>query len=87
MSVKMNMVRASFTTQQVEALNAFQKLGYIHPFTCEYAHPEGRNLRATEDGWHCTYPGCAYTQNWAYEFMTVKDLHPPMPAILKSRKG
>lgn len=43
----------------------------MHPFTCGGTTGDGRDCRhdlvATEDGWVC--PACAYTQNWAHDFM------------------
>lgn len=55
-----------WTDDQVRALNAYQRRGDRHPFTCggEYC---GANLVATRDGWKC--PDCNYTQNWAHDFM------------------
>jgi hypothetical protein len=73
-------ITAPFTPAQVKALNAFQRSGKIHPFTCggnrsdqahrEYAarHREDMGqLIATEDGWRC--PVCDYEQNWAHAWM------------------
>ena len=61
-------ITAPFTPQEVEALNAFQAVDYIHPFTCPDDHAGlDRRLVATEKGWIC--PHCAYTQAWAHGFM------------------
>lgn len=79
----MSKITAPFTPEQVEQLNRFQQLEYMHPFTCgtkekHKAHPALRtpvvepdcNLVATEAGWVC--PCCDYTQNWAHAFMADK---------------
>lgn len=72
-------VKTPWTAQQVEALNAYQQLGYVHEFTCpnEHGEPGAYILRAAPDGWHC--PRCDYAQDWAHDFMTDKTLHPPDP--------
>lgn len=58
----------------VEALNAYQEAGRMHPFTCpnrgDESHAENEydgELLATEDGWLCQ--SCDYSQTWAWEFM------------------
>ena len=56
-----------WTDDQAAKLNEFQASGHIHPFTCETAHPEGRDLVATRKGWICLH--CDYTQSWAHDFM------------------
>lgn len=60
-------ITAPFTAAQVEALNDFQRWGRMHPFTCPQHSDEA--LEARTDGWHCTHPGCGYTQDWAHDFM------------------
>lgn len=68
-------VYAPFTVDQVEHLNAFQRDGVMHPFTCpqreEFVpdHPTGSVLLATIAGWVCPTEGCHYTQDWAHNFM------------------
>lgn len=59
-------LRAPWTQDQVDALNAYQHLGAFHPYTCLQPH-EGtaRYLVATTEGWVCTQ--CPYTQNWAHD--------------------
>lgn len=61
-------VKAPWTTEQVDALNAFQKLSQFHPFTCP-GHEGGgdRDLVATRRGWICCH--CDYTQDFAHEEM------------------
>lgn len=67
-------VFAPFTPEQVEALNAWQQLGYIHPFTC----PSGCGpLVAHQIGWRC--PVCDNAQNWAHDFMADQARHPGNP--------
>lgn len=80
-------VFAPFTPEQVEALNAWQELGWVHPFTCNGNHhnaahmaqngPRRGMLEATANGWLCR--ACGYTQNWAHDFMADKALHPANP--------
>lgn len=59
-------VRAPFTIEQVEALNAWQTRGDVHPFTCGDALCRA-DLVATESGWICRR--CTYRQDWAHDFM------------------
>lgn len=64
-------LKAPWSVEQVEALNAYQKLGYVHEFTC----PNGWPLTATPEGWTC--PGtCGYTQDWCHDWMADKAKHP-----------
>ena len=66
-------IRAPFTSEQVEALNRYQNSGEFHPFTCggnrtDEKHLDGEGiLVATPDGWVCPY--CEYKQNWTHGFM------------------
>lgn len=68
-------IKAPFTPEQVEALNRFQQLSHVHPFTCgsgyrtnKSIHPDGEGvLVATVDGWICR--NCDYTQDWAHAMM------------------
>jgi hypothetical protein len=75
-------VIAPFTKAQVESLNAYQRSGVFHEFTCPRDHvcgnltPDGDKcgmphsvaLQATESGWVCP-DGDGYTQDWAHGFM------------------
>lgn len=56
-------IKAPWTAETVKALNAYQAAGPYHPFTCPHAHPDGRDLYATTEGWRCRH--CDYTQDWA----------------------
>jgi hypothetical protein len=58
-------MKAPFTQEQVESLNAYQEAGVFHAFTCGSC---GATLVATEQGWKC--PDCDYTQDWAHDWMT-----------------
>lgn len=67
---------APWTLEQVDALNAWQARGDLHPFTCpadgnygSTPHSDRRVLLATETGWVCEM--CPYTQRWAHDFMTL----------------
>jgi hypothetical protein len=65
-----------WTDQQVANLNAYQRSGRFHPFTCgndrtDENHLDGEGLLvARSDGWHCLY--CNYKQTWAHNFMAEK---------------
>lgn len=73
-------IRAPFTPEQVEALNAFQWSAGMHPFTCGGEHVPGSPLLvARADGWHCTDPygeDCDYRQDWAHPFMADPEAWP-----------
>jgi hypothetical protein len=64
-------INAPWTGAQVDALNRFQRLCYVHPYTCGNEHPGNlldtfpcdRTLVATRKGWICCH--CDYTQFWA----------------------
>ena len=66
-------IRAPWTPEQVAALNAFQRRGGMHPFTCGGDHAPGSpSLVAYSDGWRCPQPygeACDYRQDWAHAFM------------------
>ncbi len=59
-----------WTDEQVANLNAYQKAGRFHPFTCPGDHDrceKQRDLVATREGWVCA---CGeYRQGWAHDFM------------------
>lgn len=61
----MTKVTAPWDAATVDALNAFQRLGHFHPFTCPNPHDGNRDLLATESGWICEL--CGYTQSWAIQ--------------------
>jgi hypothetical protein len=73
-------IDAPWTEVQVEALNAWQRSPWVHPFTCpargEPAHAEAAAaagldgegvLVAAIGGWTC--PCCDYVQGWTHDFM------------------
>jgi hypothetical protein len=71
----------AFTPEQVANLDAFQKRGRFHPFTCPN-RGDGRHfhngidhgvLIPTVRGWICQC--CDYTQGWAHDFMTPGERH------------
>jgi hypothetical protein len=73
----MEEIRAPWTSEQVAALNRFQQLGRMHPFTCgtpEHLY-DSPVLVAAEDGWHCP-TGCGYRQVWAHAFMADPSMWP-----------
>lgn len=61
-------IKAPWDGKEVDLLNRYQRLGYVHEFTCKQAH-EGldRTLYATTNGWRC--PHCDYQQDWAHAAM------------------
>jgi hypothetical protein len=62
-------VKAPWTPEQVDALNGWQRITLVHPFTCGGLNDTCRwNLTATPGGWICER--CDYTQDWAHSFMT-----------------
>jgi hypothetical protein len=58
------LILAPWTDEQVRSLNAYQKAGYVHPFTSS----SGSNLIATKAGW-VEREGGPIVQRWAHEFM------------------
>jgi hypothetical protein len=65
-------IHAPFTADQVASMNAYQKSGSGHPFTCGNDNCPGagdgeRILVADTYAWHC--PRCSYLQTWAHRFM------------------
>jgi hypothetical protein len=71
--MNMGYVKAPWTPQQVDSLNAFQKDKKYHPFT-----RDGKILIATTEGW-VTEEGGDVVQNWAWDIMvnynTTKEPH------------
>ena len=74
----MTMVRAPWTSREVDALNRFQRLGFVHEFTCPNNHDTAdHTLVATYKGWIC--PHCDYRQDWAHDIMlTLTDADNPL---------
>jgi len=60
-------IKAPWTQKIVDHLNAWQSSGLFHPYTCDSGH----DLVATPDGWICSKVGCSYTQDWAYELVSM----------------
>lgn len=59
------MIKAPFTDDQVESINAYQKAGVMHPFTCGSGC--GPDLVASVAALAC--PACGYRQDWVHGFM------------------
>ena len=76
-------VRAPWSKDQVNALNAFQTRSDVHPFTCpgDHAACEGRReLVAEQAGWVCK---CGtYRQDWAHAAMME-----PRPVTMPPKVG
>lgn len=75
-------INAPFTAEQVDALNAYQRASYAHPFTCAGHDTGDRTLFATRDGWIC--PHCNYRQRWASDGMLQL---PPDPVAELQRQA
>ena len=76
----MERIEAPWTDDQVASLRAFQRCGYVHPFTGTRG-PNGEEtiLIATRDGW-IESPEGPVVQTWAHAFMAdwtwaVRDCH------------
>lgn len=67
-------VRAPWTAEQIAALNAWQGLGYVHPYTCGMCRAV---LTATAEGWEC--PECGCRQDWTHAFSADVSKHPRDP--------
>lgn len=74
-------VQTPWTQGQVDSLNAFQRSGVMHPFTCGddacRAATDGEELLATPSGWVCRR--CTYRQFWAHAWMTDWSWQTPAP--------
>lgn len=65
-----------FTASEVLSLNAYQKAGVGHPYTCPNDHSVRRgepfeghvDLHATPGGLVCWWPMCDYEQQWARDY-------------------
>jgi hypothetical protein len=76
-------VQAPWSDDQVDALNAWQQLDHVHPFTCPEDHLAGAvSLVATPTGWVCPQGKCKRTQSWAYRLMLDASQHPANPLQL-----
>lgn len=62
-----HLMKAPFSQSAVDALNALQAAGNVHPYTCPGDYPQCANHReliATPEGWVCV---CGkYKQYWAH---------------------
>ena len=56
------LIKAPWTQDQVDSLNAYQKSELHHEYTCDKHHV----LVAHENGWIC--PSCTYQQNWCHDW-------------------
>lgn len=64
-----DLIHAPFTEAQIAALNAYQRSGRMHPFTCGGVHELHQTLIAERDGWRCPDDACDYRQTWAHAVM------------------
>lgn len=70
-------LNAPWTQQQVDAINEFQKLGFVHEFTC--GEHSDVPLHACSSEMYCSVPHCGYSQTWVHDFMADKSKHPKKP--------
>lgn len=65
--VAAGMALAPFTLDQACSLNAYQRAGMFHPYTCgaDSTHPP--LVAVVDAGWVCET--CGYTQNYALTWM------------------
>jgi hypothetical protein len=89
----MDRITTPWTAEQVADLNAHQRSGRFHPFTCggdrgdaahrAYAAENGDTddglLVAYEDGWRC--PVCDYHQAWAWAGMAAPEFAPEVTPL------
>lgn len=82
-------ITAPWSSEQVAALEQFQTISGMHPFTCGVdRHSLPPRLVPSQSGWHCPDPACDYRQDWAHKFMAAPttwprpfgDRHGPTPA-------
>lgn len=62
----MGVIFAPWTDAEVNTLNQWQALAWVHPFKCRWPHRRDSKLVAMNDGWHC--PRCKFVQLWAHDF-------------------
>ncbi len=78
----MDKIVPPWTSEQVAALNSYQRAGRFHPFTCgnrdenRRRHRKHPVLRATRVGWVCD--ACGYRQTWAHAFMATPEASQPL---------
>lgn len=63
-------IQAPFNENQIKNLERYQRLGYVHPFTCPQnsTHISDGILLPTTNGMICIE--CGYIQNWVHDYMT-----------------
>lgn len=83
------LIWAPWSEEQVQALNRFQQLGIMHPFTCgkrDNHREDDGILIASEAGWHCPAWNCDYIQTWAYLGMTDHDFMDRQVAFIENMR-
>lgn len=70
-------IEPPWSAAQVDALNKWQRLGYVHEFICPNDHEGDKTLFARRIGWEC--PHCVYRQDWAHDYMGDEAQHPEDP--------
>lgn len=75
-----DLIRAPWTSEQVAALEQFQTVSNMHPFTCGADHHTlAPRLIPSHSGWYCPDPDCDYQQDWAHAFMADPARWPRSP--------
>lgn len=83
MTDAMTPVSAPWTDEQIRALEAWQELGHVHPYTCpaDDHHGHSVSLVPTTDGWVCPVAEPRrVVQAWAYHQTLDQSLHPSAPS-------
>jgi len=62
-------IHAPWSPEVAVNLNAFQRRGHFHPFTCGLDSDHGSLIARVGGGWVCPNDECDYTQDWAHSFM------------------
>lgn len=71
---------APWSADQVANLAAWQRCGWVHPYTCG-ACGDGRPLTPGRDGWLCT--SCDWRQEWCWAPMLNGPPPNPVEALLR----
>jgi hypothetical protein len=71
--VMREILKAPWTDEQVDALDARQQRDDLHPYTCPRC---SHSLEPFNNGWQCA-ERCGYTQDWCHAADADIGLHPP----------
>lgn len=69
--IRTEMIHTPFSVDQCMSLNAYQRSGIGHPFTCPGKHGDEQVLLvALQEGWRCPMRSCPHRQRWAWQWMS-----------------